>query len=69
MMQKVLQLTWHRCWCIDIISADLILRSIHLLPQFGHIVPHEWNSFMVSEQCKSFYINPFKDLDSYLKFM
>jgi hypothetical protein len=69
MMQKVLQLTRHGRWCVDIIPADLILGSVHLIPQFGRVVPHEWNSFTVLKQCESFYINPFKDLDSYLKFM
>ena len=69
MMQKVLQLTQRGRRCVDIIPADLILGSVHLIPQFGRVVPHEWNSFTVLKQCESFYINPFKDLDSYLKFM
>jgi hypothetical protein len=69
MMQKVSRLTRRGRRCADIIPADLILGSVHLIPRFGRVVPHEWNSFTVLEQCESFYLNPFKDLDTYLKFM
>ena len=38
-MQRVSRLTQHRCQCVGVIPADAILRSIHLIPQFGHVVP------------------------------
>jgi len=69
MMHKVSQLTWRGRRCAGVISADSILGSVHLIPRFGHVVPQEWNSFTVLEQCESFYINPFKDIDTYLRFM
>ena len=59
----------HGCQCMAVISAELILGSVHLIPRFGCIVPQEWNSFTVLEQCESFYVNPFKDIDTYLTFM
>ena len=69
MMHKVSRLTRCGCRCAGVIPADSILGSIHLILWFGNIVPREWNSFTVLEQCESFYINPFKDIDTYLRFM
>ena len=69
MMHKVSRLMRHGCRCAGVIPADSILGSVHLIPRFGHVVPREWNSFTVLEQCESFYINPFKDIDTYLRFM
>ena len=68
-MHKVSRLTRRGCQCACIISADSILGSVHLIPRFGHVVPREWNSFTVLEQCETFYINPFKDIHTYLRFM
>jgi hypothetical protein len=65
-MQRVSRLTQRGCQCIGVIPTDAIFRSIHLIPQFGHVVPQEWNSFTVLEQCKTFYVNPFNDIDTYL---
>jgi hypothetical protein len=48
---------------------DKILGSVHLLPRFGAGVAQEWNSSNVLEHCNVFYINPFADIDSYLRFM
>ncbi len=69
MMQKVSRLTRRGRRCVAVISAESILGSVHLIPRFGRIVPREWNSFTVLEQCESFYVNPFKDIDTYLTFM
>ncbi len=33
--------------CAKVIPVESILGSIHLLPQFGSITPHDWNSFSV----------------------
>jgi hypothetical protein len=69
MMQKVSQLT--RCGhrCTGVIPVDWILGSIHLIPRFGRVVPQGWNSFTVLEECKSFYINLLKDIDTYFTFI
>jgi hypothetical protein len=53
----------------SVIRVDSILGSIHLFPRFGATIPPELNSFNVLEMCNTFYINPFTDIDSYLRFM
>ena len=53
----------------SIIRADTILGSVHLFPRFGATTPREWNSFTVLDECNSFYVNSFADIDSYLRFM
>ena len=50
------------------IAVESIIQSVHLIPQFGPIVPQEWNSFTVLEHCNTFYVNPFADVHSYLTF-
>ena len=69
MLHKVSWLTWRGCQCASIIPVDSILGSVHLIPQFRCVIPPEWNSFTVLEQCASFYVNPFNDIDTYLSFM
>jgi hypothetical protein len=69
MMHKVTRLTQHGHWSAGVIPADSIIGSTHLIPKFGHIVPQDWNSFTVLEQCDTFYINPFQDIDTYLRLM
>jgi hypothetical protein len=52
----------------SIIRVDTILSSVHLFPRFGATTPREWNTFTVLELCNTFYVNPFADVDSYLRF-
>ena len=52
----------------SVIDLKSIVRSVHLIPQFGPVKPREWNSFTVLDLCNKFYINPFADVDSYLTF-
>ena len=54
---------------VSIIPVDKIICSVHLLPRFGPVTPQEWNSFTVLEQCHTFYLNPFPDVNSYLRFL
>jgi hypothetical protein len=68
-MHRVLRLTQCGHWCMGVIPTDSVLGSIHLIPRFGHVVPPDWNSFTVLEQCETFYVNPFNDVDTYLKFV
>ncbi|KAH9952382.1 hypothetical protein BC827DRAFT_1262644 [Russula dissimulans] len=55
-------------WQASIIHVDSILSSIHLLPWFTQNSLQGTNSFTVLENSHSFYINPFSDVDSYLRF-
>jgi len=66
LMYKVSRMISQRSWCTDIIPIESILHSVHLIPQFGPVMPQEWGSFTVLEQCHTFYINPFTDVRSYL---
>ena len=54
--------------CAGIIPVDWIISSIHLLLQFGPIVPHDWSSFMVLEKCQTYYVNPFTNVQNYNTF-
>ncbi|KAJ3808524.1 hypothetical protein F5876DRAFT_89978 [Lentinula aff. lateritia] len=45
----------------SIISLDSIVRSVHLLPQWGGSVPSEWTSETVLDRAPSFLLNIFKD--------
>ena len=68
-MHRVSRQIQDGCRCASIIPVDWIRRSIHLLPQFGPVVPQGCNSFTVLDKCNTFYINPFSDVDNYLSFM
>ena len=68
-MYKVTRTTRNGRRSASIIRADTILGSVHLFPRFGVSTPLQWSSFTVLEQCNSFYVNPFADIDSYLRFM
>ena len=68
-MYKVTRTTRRGRRCASVIGVNTILSSVHLFPQFGATTPREWNSFTVLEQCTSFYVNPFGDIDSYLQFV
>jgi hypothetical protein len=51
-----------------IVSVESILCSVHLIPDFGPIVPQNWNTFSVLEQCDTFFVNPFVDRHNYMLF-
>ncbi|KAH9009002.1 hypothetical protein EDB83DRAFT_2509016 [Lactarius deliciosus] len=53
----------------SIIPVSLIISSIHLFPHFGCCIPPEWNTYSVLELCHTFYVNPFSDRDTYLRFL
>jgi len=65
---RVSRLTENGHRSASIIRVETIICSIHLIPQFGPVMPQEWNSFTVLKLCNSFYINPFADVHSYLTF-
>ena len=45
----------------SIIPLENIVRSCHLFPDFGRIVPREWTAATVLDECTVFYVNPFVD--------
>ncbi|KAH9010197.1 hypothetical protein EDB83DRAFT_2508909 [Lactarius deliciosus] len=53
----------------SIIPVSLIISSIHLFPHFSRHIPPEWNTYSVLELCHTFYVNPFSDRDTYLRFL
>lgn len=53
----------------SVIAVESIVRSVHLIPQFGPVMPRGCNSFTALELCNSFYVNPFADVHSYLTFV
>ena len=52
----------------SIIPVDTILGSIHLLPCFGPIMPHDWTTYTILDKSQNFYINPFTNVQSYMTF-
>jgi hypothetical protein len=67
-MYRVSRLMVDRQRSASVIPVNLIIRSIHLIPRFGTVIPQEWNSFTVLEECNTFYVNTFADVHSYLTF-
>ena len=67
-MYKVSRLVHHGRRCAAIIPIERIMCSVHLLPRFGPVAPHNWKSFSVLDQCNTFYVNPFIDRHNYLLF-
>src|SRR6201996_6178064 len=49
----------------SIIPLTEVCRSVQLFPMFGPVVPREWQSLTVLEDCQTFYINPFLDRHMY----
>jgi len=68
-MYKVMRSTRNGWRSTSIIWVDTILGSIHLFPRFGASMARVWNGHTILENCNVFYINPFTDVDSYLRFM
>ena len=67
-MYKVTRATKNGQRSASIVRVDALLGSVHLFPRFGATTPREWNTFTVMDHCNTFYVNPFADVDSYLRF-
>jgi hypothetical protein len=50
----------------SIIPLAQIKRTVHLIPKFGPIVPWDWASSNVLDECNSFYFNCFTDRHTYV---
>ncbi|KAJ7312316.1 hypothetical protein DFH08DRAFT_717847 [Mycena albidolilacea] len=50
----------------SIIPIENIRRSIHLFPQFGHVVPRSWTSQNVLDSATKFYVSPWSDRHAYI---
>ena len=49
----------------SIIPLAEVCRSVQLFPIFGPVMPQNWQSPTVLDECRSFYINPFLDRHIY----
>jgi len=67
-MYKITRLFKVGCQCVAVIPVKLILCSIHLLPQFGPVIPQHWDTFSVLDHCHTFFVNLFSDRHNYLLF-
>ncbi|KAM6490342.1 hypothetical protein JOM56_014319 [Amanita muscaria] len=52
----------------EIIPISHISQSVHLFPIHGPVIPREWSSSTVLENCNTFFVNPFTDRRTYLLF-
>ena len=68
-MYRMSKLTENGHRSASVIQVDSIVCSVHLIPQFGPVIPWKWNSFTVLELCNTFYVNLFADVQSYLRFV
>ncbi|KAI0353815.1 hypothetical protein OH77DRAFT_1406272 [Trametes cingulata] len=52
----------------SVVEVRSIRRSCHLLPVSGAVVPRDWSSSAVLDQCDTYWVNPFTDLHMYMSF-
>ncbi|KAG1852819.1 hypothetical protein DFJ58DRAFT_661113, partial [Suillus subalutaceus] len=45
----------------SIVPLANIVRSVHLMPNFGAVVPREWTSDTVLDNCNTFWLNSYID--------
>ncbi|KAI1782246.1 hypothetical protein LXA43DRAFT_1148513 [Ganoderma leucocontextum] len=49
----------------SVIPVSTLQRSVHLIPKWGGPVPSHWTSENILDECKTFYMNLFKDAHTY----
>ena len=52
----------------SILPVDAIICSVHLFPRLSPNTPQDWVSSSILEHCQTFYVNPFRNRNSYLMF-
>ena len=58
----------HDAHIVSIIPIGNITQSIHLFPLVGSTVLRDWNSATVIECCRSFLVNSFMNVQTYVMF-
>ncbi|THU98815.1 hypothetical protein K435DRAFT_795398 [Dendrothele bispora CBS 962.96] len=48
-----------------IVPLETLQRSVHLIPKWNGVVPSEWTSKSVLDDCNAFFLNVFKDDHTY----
>ncbi|KAG1810188.1 uncharacterized protein HD556DRAFT_1428325 [Suillus plorans] len=51
----------HGLYELSIVPLANIVRSVHLIPSFGAVVPQEWTSDTVLDDCNDFWLNSYLD--------
>ena len=50
----------------SVIAISDVLRSCHLVPQWGKSIPRHWSSEDVLDQAHRFYVNPYLRLSDFV---
>ncbi|KAI1783377.1 hypothetical protein LXA43DRAFT_1133211 [Ganoderma leucocontextum] len=61
---KLHKVTWAKqngARIASVIPVSALQRSVHLIPKWGGPVPSHWTSENIMDECKTFYMNSFKD--------
>lgn len=53
----------------EVIPLDQIVRSCHLVPQFGRVKDPQWTWENVAELCEVFWVNHYMDLHFFVMFV
>ncbi|KAI1785623.1 hypothetical protein LXA43DRAFT_1114924, partial [Ganoderma leucocontextum] len=65
---KLHKVTWAKqngARIASVIPVSALQRSVHLIPKWGGPVPSHWTSENILDECKTFYMNSFKDSHTY----
>ena len=65
LLYKVAWATQNGAWIALVIPVSALQCSVHLIPKWGGPVPLHWTSENVLDECKTFYMNSFKDSHTY----
>ncbi|KAH9916939.1 hypothetical protein B0H21DRAFT_816102 [Amylocystis lapponica] len=52
----------------EVITLDRLVRNCHLTPNFGREADSRWTTDNVTEECRSFYLNPYSDMHMFCTF-
>ena len=66
LMYKVTRMLHHGFCIASIIPIHGLIWSVHLIPKWGPLVPRNWTSENVLEECFTFLVNPWTDRHAYI---